>query len=448
MKLAWPSATLSAAACCVMAVSAHAEPQRASPYHKLSIFARALAHIEQSYVSDVDADTLIYGAIRGMLGVLDPHSAFMDPQQAKILDDDAQGRYAGIGVEIDVRDGWLTVVAVLPGGPAQRAGLLPGDRFISLDGVSARDMPIDQAQLRMRGEPGTQARVVLRRDSDAAAIDRVMTREFIDVRAIDSRVLPDRVAYVHLRAFQESTAGELRRALDEAVERCAAAGGLRGVLLDLRDNPGGLLSAAVLVADEFLERGVIVTTRGRGDRLLREQSASAAGTRPAWPMVVLVNGYSASAAEIVAGALQDHERAVLVGTRTFGKGSVQNVIDLPDHSALKLTTALYFTPSGRSIQAQGIEPDVRIEAIDARLRVANEASTAPSSEAGLARHLLNASPADAARPTSRGYRTAAQAAAASVAEPFEDDVQARVAHQILGTLLPASRHAPRARTPQ
>lgn len=440
MKLAWPSATLCACASWFLAVTVHAEPQVQSPYHKLSIFARALAHIEQSYVSEVDSDALIYGAIRGMLGVLDPHSAFMDPQQAQVLDDDAQGRYAGIGVEIDARDGWLTVVAIMPGGPAQRAGLQPGDRFLTIEGVSARDLPIDQAQLRMRGEPGTQVHVALRREGSVDAIERAITRELIEVRAVDAKVLPDRIAYMRLRIFQESSADELRSALDKAVERCAPQGGVAGVLLDLRDNPGGLLSAAVLIADEFLEHGVIVTTRGRNGSLLREQTANAAGTRPPWPMVVLVNGYSASAAEIVAGALQDQKRALLVGTRTFGKGSVQNVINLPDHSALKLTTALYYTPSGRSIQAQGIEPDVRVEQIDAKLLSQTGDARPAASEAALDRHLRSDSSAVAPPAVAdRGYRSASRAAQRAADEPFASDLQARIGHQILHALVTTGR---------
>jgi carboxyl-terminal processing protease len=342
--------------------AARAEPQVQSPYRKLEIFTRALAHVEQSYVGQVDSDQLIYGAIRGMLGVLDPHSSFMDPEQFRILASDSEGRYGGVGIEIDVHDGWLTVVSVFEGGPAARAGVQPGDRFLAIDGVNARDMPIEQAQERMRGEPGTQVRVSLRRPNAPDALDLTLAREVIEVRAVEARVLEDRTVYVKLKVFQETTADELRQALDQAVERTAKSGGVAGLVLDLRDNPGGLVSSAVLVADEFLSEGVIVSTRGRGDRLMREQRATGPGTRPRWPMVVLVNGYTASAAEIVAGALRDHKRATVMGEQTFGKGSVQIVHTLSDGGALRLTVARWLTPSGEPIQGVGLAPQIAVAA--------------------------------------------------------------------------------------
>jgi carboxyl-terminal processing protease len=325
---------------------------------------------------------------------------------------------------------------------------------LAIEGLSARDLPIEQAQERMRGEPGTKVRVTLRRPDATDALDLVLTREVIEVHAVDARVLGDRSVYVRLKVFQETTAAELHEALDRAVEHTAANGGVTGLLLDLRDNPGGLLSSAIVIADEFLSEGVIVSTRARGGRLLREQRASAAGTRPPWPMVVLVNGYSASAAEIVAGALHDQKRAVIVGTRTFGKGSVQNVIELPDHSALKLTTALYYTPSGRSIQAQGIEPDVVIEQLDPELVKKARLSGDEFSEASLSQHLKAQSPAQqaeqlgaqmpAAAPTAasapapaRAARSAEQAAQAHDLPSFADDFQARMAHQVLKALIAA-----------
>jgi len=423
--------------CALAASAARAEPQAESPYRKLEIFARALAHVEQSYVARVDGDQLIYGAIRGMLGALDPHSSFMDPAQFRILASDSEGRYGGVGLEIDVRDGWLTVVSVFEDGPAARAGVKAGDRFLALGGVGARDMPIEQAQERMRGEPGTQIKVTLRRPDVAEALELTLTRDVIDVAAVDARVLPDRSVYVRLKVFQETTAAELRRALDRAVEHTAGKGGVSGVLLDLRDNPGGLLSSAVLVADEFLSEGVIVSTRGRGDRVLREQRATAAGTRPAWPIVVLVNGYTASAAEIVAGALHDHKRAVIAGTRTFGKGSVQNVIELPDESAIKLTTALYYTPSGKSIQAQGIEPDFVIEQLDAATLHKARLGRDAFSEATLAQHLQARAPTESRLPGESGA-----APAKNDSEPFVDDFQAHMAHELLRAMVAARTAAP------
>ncbi len=380
------------------------------------------------------------GAIRGMLKVLDPHSAYLDSNELRVLTDDTEGRFGGVGIEIDVHDGWLEVVRVMPSGSALRAGIQPGDRFLAIDGVPARDLSIDEAITRMRGEPGTQVRVTLRRRGAEQAIEAVLTRQIIDVPAVDGRVLDDRIVYVTLRAFQENTADELRQVLDQAVEHTAGKGGVRGVLLDLRDNPGGLLSSAVLVADEFLSDGVIVSTRGRGGKLLRESRASKAGTRPNWPMVVLVNGYSASAAEILAGALHDQHRAVLVGTRTFGKGSVQNVIDLPDGSALKLTTALYFTPNGTSIQARGIEPDVLIAQLDSKLLHEAQLGAGQMTEASLSNHLFVAADGDRSldatrKSTARDAPHGAPVAADGGGSTFSDDYQAAMAHQILRALI-------------
>jgi carboxyl-terminal processing protease len=412
--------------------SAHAQGNEGR-YTRLEIFARALAHIEQSYVEVPHEDVLVEGAIRGMLQVLDPHSAYLDPREMHVLQSDTEGRFGGVGVEIDVDDGWLTVLRVFPGGPAATAGLEQGDRFLTIDGLPARDLSIEDAILRMRGEPGTQVRVTLRRPSAEAAIERVITRAIIEVAPVEARVLRDRVVYVQLRMFQEDTGAQLKRVLDEAVSRTADAGGVRGVILDLRNNPGGLVSAAVMVADEFLREGVIVSTKGRGGKLLRENRATKDGTRPDWPMVVLVNGFSASASEIVAGALADHGRAVIVGTRTFGKGSVQNVIDLPDGSALKLTTALYYTPSGSSIQAHGIEPDVVIEQLDANLLRKARLGSEGAGEALLDGHLRGSS---VPRDLSNQPRTAARTQASDAGESeLVDDYQAQMAHQMLKALL-------------
>jgi carboxyl-terminal processing protease len=279
-------------------------------------------------------------------------------------------------------------------------------------------------------------------------VDVTLTREIIRIQAVEGRLLPDRSVYLRLRMFQEDSVEQLRRVLDEASDHAAKGGGITGVLLDLRDNPGGLLSAAVLISDEFLSDGVIVSTRGRGGKLLRENKASAAGTRPAWPMVVLVNGYSASASEIVAGALHDHHRAVLVGTRTFGKGSVQNIIDMPDGSALKLTTALYYTPNGTSIQARGIEPDVVIEQLDPKVLREARLGSGEYSEATLTGHLAVPQTRLEPRPQTAGTAgaTAATSAPARIAPrgprateralpPFESDYQAFMGHQVLKALI-------------
>lgn len=406
-----------------------------SPYANLATFARVLSHIEASHVEPPDQDALVYGAIRGMVETLDPHTAFLDPSEYRQLVSDTEGQFAGIGVEIDVRDGWMIVHAVMPGGPAAGAGLMPGDRFLTIDGVGARDMRMSDAIRRMRGEPGTDVLVRLRREGTEAAVEARITRAVIHVDAVEARVLPDRVVYVRLRAFQETTTAELRAALDRAIVETRDAGGVAGVLLDLRGNPGGLLDEAVRVSDEFLSDGVIVSTRGRGGTVLYEQRARGAGTRPDWPMLVLVDSYSASAAEIVAGALQDHHRAVIAGTRTWGKGSVQNLVELPDGSALKLTVARYYTPSGASIQARGIEPDVRIDQLDPARALELAREVAPISEASLEGHLAETGP----RSEVQVARDALRATTAGADDrPFADDYQARMAHQMLHAMV-ASR---------
>jgi len=337
---------------------ASATPRDESPYANLGVLARALVHVETSYVEEVDQDALVYGAVRGMVATLDPHSAFLDPEEMRLLESDTDGRFAGVGVEISVRDGWLTVLSVFADGPAARASVRPGDRFLRIEGRGARDMRMDDAIRLMRGEPGTRVHVAIRREGVESDVELDLTRAMIEVPPVDARLMPGGIIYVSIASFQSNTASELDAALDATARLARADGGVRGLILDLRGNPGGLVDQAVRVSDEFIDSGLIVSTKARGGRLLNEASAHRLGTRPAWPMVVLVNELSASAAEIVAGALQDHGRAVLVGDRTFGKGSVQNIIDLPGGSALKLTIARYYTPSGRSIQARGIEPDV------------------------------------------------------------------------------------------
>jgi len=345
----------------LLAALASEAPARRSPFEPLSIFARALAYIEVSYVEPVDQESLLYGAIRGLADSLDPHSVFLDPKEYEILKSDAEGRFAGVGVEVSTRDGWLTILSVFEGGPAAKAGLQPGDRFLSIEGEDARDVRLYDAVRRIRGEPGTAVNVTIRREGQEQAIERTLTRAFIDIDPIEMQVLDDGVVYVRIEAFQDGTARALSDELDEAVVKLRQRGGVKGLLVDLRDNGGGLLHEAVWVSDEFLTSGVIVSTRGRGREMISQYSARRAGTRPKWPIVVLINENTASASEIVAGALRDHGRAVLVGVRTFGKGSVQNVFELPGGSALKLTTSRYYTPSGRSIQAEGIAPDLVAE---------------------------------------------------------------------------------------
>ena len=414
----------------------HALGRDASPFRNLGIFARVLAHVESSYVEDTDQDALIYGAAKGLVDTLDPHSAFLTPEEYRQLADDTEGRFGGIGVEIDFHEGWLTVVSVFEGGPAHRAGVRSGDRIVAIDEADAYEMRLPEVARRLRGEPGTRIRLrIARRGEKERSMLLDLRRELIRVHAVQGRVLPDRNLHVRVKAFQENATQELRYVLDSALAKTAARGGLRGLLLDLRDNGGGLLEEAVLMSDEFLDKGVIVSTRGKDRKLLSVARASARGTRPRWPMVVLVNEYTASAAEIVAGALRDHKRAVLVGTRTFGKGSVQNVIEFEGGAALKLTIARYFTPSGRSIQAQGIQPDVRVEQLDPGAMAKTKETSLR--EDALEGHLQGGGRKEmpnAELPRERSEVRRTPAASPSEEEWFARDFQARIAHQTLKAL--------------
>jgi carboxyl-terminal processing protease len=369
---------------------AHSDPPRASPYRRLGMLSQVMAHIENSYVDPVNEDRLIDGAIRGMVGTLDPHSAYLDPEEYALLESDTTGEFGGIGVEIDSRGDYLTVMLPMPGGPAARAGVRAGDEILEIEGRDVRRVEVDDAVRRMRGAPGSHVHVVLRRRGVADPIRLDLVREIVHVASVESRMLPENVGYIELKSFQERSSDEMTQALDRLTQ--AAGGHLRGLVLDLRNDPGGLLDEAIFIADEFLRDGVIVSTRGRNGVAQDEARAHAAGTRPDFPMVVIVNEYTASAAEILAGALQDHHRALVVGMRTFGKGSVQTVIDLPDGGALKLTIARYFTPSGRSIQAQGIAPDIQVDEVD--LPTADE-NNRPERERDLPQHLANSETHDA-----------------------------------------------------
>lgn len=323
-------------------------------FESLHIFSKVLHHIETYYVESVDEKHLIRGAIRGMLDVLDPHSSYMAPSLYRQLKLETGGRFGGVGIEVILRKGWLTIVAPIEGSPAARAGLRPSDRIIKINGVSTKEMEVTDAVARMRGRPGTRVVLTIQRGESRFPFDVPLVREDVKVTSVRSEVLDGQYGYVRITNFQEQTERDLSSALAELTQKEALK---KGMILDLRNNPGGLLDQAVMVADLFIEKGLIVSTQTR-DKVVDKREARAPGTQPAYPLVVLVNGGSASAAEIVAGALQDHGRALVLGTQSFGKGSVQTVIELDDGAALKLTIARYYTPSGRSIQAFGITPDV------------------------------------------------------------------------------------------
>jgi carboxyl-terminal processing protease len=321
-------------------------------YEKLAIFARVLNYVENNYVEEATSERLIYGAIRGMLATLDAHSVFMDPEQFSALKSEAQGEFGGIGVEIVKREADVVIVEVHPETPAARAGVEVGDLIASVGGRATTEMSLSDVVQRIKGPAGSKVVLAVRR-AGGHVDELIMVRDRIRIVSVISEKLAEGFGYIKIKSFSERTAHDVNLALKELQKN----GTLPGLIVDLRDNPGGLLDEAVRVADAWLTGGVIVSTEGR-NRPPDLEVAHPKGTEPSYPIVVLVNGGTASASEILAGALQDHKRAMLVGTQTYGKGSVQTVIELEDHSALKLTIAHYFTPHHRSIQGTGITPDV------------------------------------------------------------------------------------------
>jgi len=343
---------------------ARAAPRRdtAQPYRPLDVFAEVLAYVQNAYVDETRERDLVYGALEGMVQGLDPHSAFLRPDAYRAVRDETTGEFDGVGLEVVMKDEGPIVVAAMADSPAERAGLRTGDRIVKVDGASTRDLTLPEVVRRMKGKAGTPLALEFMREGFRAPQAITLVRDRVRARSVDARVLDARagLAYVRITSFQDRTDRQLKAALDEL--RAGLGGEIRGLVLDLRNNPGGLLDQAVRVADRFLLSGVIVSTEGRGRRAPEVETAREKDTEPPYPVAVVVNRGSASASEIVAGALQDHGRAVVVGTRTFGKGSVQTVMELEDGSALKLTVARYYTPKHRSIQDHGIDPDVAVEA--------------------------------------------------------------------------------------
>jgi carboxyl-terminal processing protease len=354
------------------AEAAPAKPQPApgdySRYQKLDMFARALSIIEQYYVRPVDDEQLMYAAIRGLVRELDPHTGFLQPAEAKLLREDIEGAFGGIGMVVvlgrDEEGGrYLEVRDVVPDGPAYEADIEMGDRIVRIDGRSiSQFVDLQRAITHIRGEPGTSVRITIEERARAVLRTVVLTRAIINPPAVEVRYLGEGLGLLRLREFPEEATKEMREGL-QSLRKQAGQDTLRGAVIDLRDNGGGLLDEAIGIVDLFVAEGTIVRTRGRRGLVLDEARAHRAGTLGDTPLVVLVNKASASASEIVAGALQDHKRALIIGERTYGKGSVQSPFELTDGSLLKLTTALYYTPRDRLIQASGIMPDVFVGAV-------------------------------------------------------------------------------------
>jgi carboxyl-terminal processing protease len=370
---------------------------------------------------------------------LDPHTSFLKPDQYREMKVDTQGQFGGIGIEVEMRpvaegsrDNVLTVMSAIDGTPAQKAGLQTGDQIVKIDDLSTRNLRMDDAVGRMRGKKGTQVTLTVERPGGAAKgwkEPRVITlsREIIKMDNVVARTLEPGYGYVRLKQFSENSDRDLESALDR-LEHDSPSGHLRGLVLDLRNNPGGLLDQAVRIADQFIESGLIVRTEGKGGRIIDEERAHQRGTRTGFPMIVLVNGGSASASEIVAGALQDHGRAAILGTQTFGKGSVQTVIELDDGSALKLTIARYYTPNGRSIQEHGITPDVVVEQVKLADMKPQHGEEPQQKERDLAGHLRNTQDGQAKSKAASGPKSAGPASAYVA---IGDDFQLKTAYDHL-----------------
>ena len=352
---------LGMAASLVPDVLAEKRPEVVSlPQAEAQLLAEAIERVRHDYVDELDDDRLVEAAIRGMLADLDPHSSFLGPAEFDDIRVSTSGRYSGIGVDLGVEDGRVVVVAPVDGSPASRAGILAGDVILSVDGMPLDVADLDDAVHLMRGPPGTRVVLAIRREGVDEPLEIALDRGQIEVQSVRAELLEAGDAYVRISHFTDSTAQDLRRALADLEHQAGRS--LPGLVLDLRNNPGGVLDAAVAVADVFLDHGLIVSAEGRMPDARFRANATPGDLLDGAPLSILVNKGSASAAEIVAGALKDHRRATIIGTPTFGKGSVQTIIPLSDGNAIKLTTSRYYTPSGMSIHARGVAPDVVVEA--------------------------------------------------------------------------------------
>jgi len=328
-------------------------------YEGLSNFTRVLDLIERNYVDNVDSEKLAISAIEGMLKTLDPYSAYLTPERYKELEIGTSGEFGGVGIEISVENDLLTVITPIEGSPAAKAGIKPGDLIIAIDGKSTQGLSVDEAVKSLRGPKGSAVKITIQSQGDKNPREVVLVRDIIYVKSVNSKLLDGRIGYIKLSQFQEKTSEELVKAIEEL--ESGDRGELNGLILDLRNNPGGLLTQAVEVADEFIDEGLIVSVKGRVEDQSTEYYATKKDNTPGYPIIILVNKGSASASEVVAEALQDKKRAIILGTKTFGKGSVQSIIKLEDGSGLKLTTAKFYAPSGRSINQVGVIPDVIVE---------------------------------------------------------------------------------------
>lgn len=361
------------------------EQEEVLPFDELRTFTEVFGRIKRDYVETVTDKKLLEGAIRGMLSELDPHSAYLQGEEFKELKEGTTGQFGGLGIEVTMENGFVKVVAPIDDTPAQRAGIQAGDLVVKLDEKPVKGMTLMDAVKIMRGEPGSEIELTVIREGEDSPLKIKLTRAIIKVKSVKSRMLEKDYGYLRISSFQSRTGQNL---LDAVADLKKENGGdLKGVVLDLRNNPGGVLNAAVEVSDAFLEEGLIVFTEGRIKNSEMRFSAAPDDIIDGAPIVVLINAGSASASEIVAGALQDHRRAIIMGEKSFGKGSVQTILPTSNGGAVKLTTARYYTPSGRSIQAEGIEPDITLARV--KLETLEKSSFEPIKEADLSHHLEN-----------------------------------------------------------
>jgi carboxyl-terminal processing protease len=370
------------------------------PLDELRTFTEVFSKIKSDYVEDVADKKLLEDAIGGMLAGLDPHSTYLDPEGYKDVRIGTEGQFGGLGIEVTMENGFVKVVSPIEDTPAARAGLKPGDLIVRLDDKAVKGMGLSEAVKLMRGKPGSNITLTVVREGESKPLKITITRAVIKVRSVKSRLLEPGYGYIRITQFQANTTKNMKSSLSKLEKENG--GKLKGIVLDLRNNPGGVLNAAVSVSDAFLKKGIIVYTEGRVADSKLTFEAQPDQVLEGAPLVVLVNGGSASASEIVAGALQDNGRAVIMGTKTFGKGSVQTIMPMSNGAALKLTTARYFTPNGRSIQATGIEPDIVTE--QAKL-TRNKSDQDRLKEADLARHLQNGEPAGSGKQESEKEQT-------------------------------------------
>ncbi len=358
---------------------ATAKAAAADTYRQLNLFGDVFERVRADYVEKPDDSKLIETAINGMLAGLDPHSSYMDPKSFRDMQVQTRGEFGGLGIEVTMEDGLIKVVAPIDDTPAAKAGVMANDLITKLDEEQVQGLTLNQAVEKMRGPVNTKIKLTIMRKGQDKPVEVTLTRDIIRVRAVRSNIKGDDVGYIRLSQFNEQTTENLKKAISELTAKVSK-DKLKGYVIDMRNNPGGLLDQAISVSDAFLQKGEVVSTRGRNAEETQRFNARPGDLTDGKPIIVLINGGSASASEIVAGALQDHRRATVIGTRSFGKGSVQTIIPLGSgNGALRLTTARYFTPSGRSIQAKGINPDIEVlqdvpEELKARTDTRGEAS--------------------------------------------------------------------------